>query len=105
MCRDLNRRKRPAAPLVAEFKEALRSPEPSAHDALLLTEQRRIMAEGLKTLPEKERAALVLRDIEGLSAREAAAVLGCTEATVRSQASTARVKMKKFADRYLRRHI
>lgn len=105
VCRDVNRRKRPAGALEGGIDAVLRSPEPSADDALLLAEQRRIMAEGLKTLPEKQRAALVLRDIEGLSAREAAAVLGCTEATVRSQASTARGKMKKFADRYLKRHI
>ncbi len=101
VCRDVNRRKRPMAPLEA----GLRSSELGIDDALFRTEQRRIMAEGLKTLPEKQRAALVLRDIEGLSAREAAAILGCTEATVRSQASTARGKMKKFAERYLRRRV
>lgn len=109
VCRDVNRRKRPTVRLEAALEGELRSLDPLADDALRLkehlTEQRRIMAEGLKTLPEKQRAALVLRDIEGLSAREASAIMGCTEATVRSQASTARGKMKKFAERYLRRRL
>lgn len=70
-----------------------------------IEEQRRIMSRALETLPEKERAALVLRDIEGLSTREVAEILGSSETTVRSQISTARVKLKKFADRFLGRRL
>ena len=61
------------------------------------------MAAGLKMLPEKERAALVLRDIEGLSTQEVAQILGSSETTVRSQVSRARIKLKEFRDRILRR--
>ena len=57
-----------------------------------------MVAEGLKTLTEKERAAVVLRDIEGLSTREVARVLGTTEITVRSHISRARLKMKRFLE-------
>jgi RNA polymerase sigma-70 factor (ECF subfamily) len=59
----------------------------------------------LKTLPEKERAAVVLRDMQGLSTREVAGILGSSEVTVRSQISVARGKLKKFTDRYLRKHL
>ena len=54
-------------------------------------------------LPEKERTALILRDLEGLSTGEVARVLGSSEATVRSQVSRARVKVKDFVERYFRR--
>jgi len=56
-------------------------------------------------LSEKERAALVLRDLEGLTTEEVARVLGSSEATVRSQISKARVKVKGFVERYFRRHV
>jgi RNA polymerase sigma-70 factor (ECF subfamily) len=62
--------------------------------------RRRVVARALETLPEKERAALVLRDIEGLATSEVARILGSSEATVRSQVSTARVKLKQVVDRW-----
>jgi RNA polymerase sigma-70 factor (sigma-E family) len=39
---------------------------------------------GLRTLPDRQRAALVLRFFEGLSDDESAAALGCRAGTVRS---------------------
>jgi len=68
-----------------------------------LAEKRGFVAEALKRLPEKERAAVVLRDIEGLSTREVAGILGSSEVTVRSQVSSARMKMKLFLERRLKR--
>lgn len=62
-------------------------------------EQRRILAEGLKTLSENERAVIVLRDIEGLSTEDVARLLGSSASTVRSHLSRARVKLKRFVDR------
>ena len=66
-------------------------------------ERRRVLEMSLKMLPEKERAALVLRDLEGLSTEEVARIMGSCEATVRSQVSKARVKVKGFVERYFRR--
>jgi RNA polymerase sigma-70 factor (ECF subfamily) len=60
--------------------------------------ERRLVRAALATLPEKERAAVVLRDIEGLSTREVAEILGSSEGTVRSQISTARVKIRRFVE-------
>jgi RNA polymerase sigma-70 factor (ECF subfamily) len=70
---------------------------------LAATERRQVVADGLKTLPEKERAAVVLRDIEGLSTGEVARILGSSETTLRSQISTARLKLKRFAERVMGR--
>ena len=62
-------------------------------------QQRKLVVEALGALPEKERAALTLRDLEGLSTREVAAILGSSEATVRSQISAARLKIRKILRR------
>jgi RNA polymerase sigma-70 factor (ECF subfamily) len=48
---------------------------------------------------------VVLRDMQGLSTREVAEILGSSEVTVRSQISVARGKLKKFTDRYLRKRL
>lgn len=52
----------------------------------------------LNDLPEKERMAVILRDIEGLSTSEVATILRSSESTVRSQVSRARVRMKEAID-------
>jgi RNA polymerase sigma-70 factor (ECF subfamily) len=58
-------------------------------------EQKKMLYAALARLPEKERTAVVLRDIEGMTTAEVAEVLGSTEATVRAQISSARLKMRK----------
>lgn len=50
----------------------------------------------LKRLSERERAALVLRDIEGLSTAEVAALMGTAEPTVRVQIARARLKLREL---------
>ena len=62
-------------------------------------QQLQLVEDALRTLPEKERAAVTLRDIEGLSTREVAEILGSSEATVRSQISAARTKIRKMLRR------
>lgn len=52
----------------------------------------------LQELPEKQRAVLVLRYHQQLDDREIARVLGCTQATVRSQASRGLAKLRAGAD-------
>ena len=53
------------------------------------SQQRTLIEEALDTLSTKERAALVLRDLEGLSTEEVARVLGSSQTTVRTQISSA----------------
>jgi RNA polymerase sigma-70 factor (ECF subfamily) len=63
------------------------------------SEQSRMIHAALATLPEKERAAVVLRDLEGLTTREVARILGSSEGTVRSQICHARLKMRQYLRR------
>jgi RNA polymerase sigma-70 factor (ECF subfamily) len=71
--------------------------------SIQLGQQREILQSALQELPFKERAALVLRDIEGLSTEETARTLKSSATTVRSQISSARVKIKHYCERALRR--
>jgi RNA polymerase sigma-70 factor (ECF subfamily) len=79
-----------------------RAADPSADALTMITldDRKRLLTEGLQTLGERERAAIVLRDIEGLSTHEVAKILGIEEVTVRSQICVARVKLAK----YVRKH-
>jgi len=61
-----------------------------------------MIAQALGTLSKRERAAIVLRDLEGLSSEEVARVLGSSQATVRSQISSARAKIKQYRERVLK---
>lgn len=63
---------------------------------ITFTERKKLLKEALATLGERERAAIVMRDIEGLSTQEVAKILGVEEVTVRSQISVARVKLAKY---------
>jgi len=103
VCHDL-RRKRPAAAPV-EDAEALISGAADPLEVAGQTERRRALDLSLRMLSERERAAVVLRDLEGLTTSEVAGAMACTEATVRSQISQARVKMRGFLDRYFRRRV
>ena len=54
-------------------------------------------------LPEKERMAVILRDVEGFSTSEVAEILGSSEGTVRSQICRGRLRIKEAMDRNDRR--
>lgn len=73
--------------------------------AAMLSQERTIIARALASLSEKERAAIVLRDLEGLTTEEVARVLGSSQTTVRSQICTARAKIKHYRDRYVQRGL
>jgi RNA polymerase sigma-70 factor (ECF subfamily) len=77
----------------------------AAAEDTVRNEQRRMIYEALATLPERERTAVVLRDLEGFTTSEAAGIMGCSEVTVRSQISNARVKIRKFVQRRQRRPL
>lgn len=65
---------------------------------VLRGEKRERLEEGLKVLSERERMALLLRDVEGLPAEEVARELNCTQATVRSHIANARIKFRRFLE-------
>jgi RNA polymerase sigma-70 factor, ECF subfamily len=97
VCHDVAR-KRLQHPNAFIDPDSLRSAS-DPHTELHSEEQRKRLYDALQELPEKERAAVVLRDIEGFSTAEVAEILGSSEGTVRSQISTARVKIKKALKR------
>jgi RNA polymerase sigma-70 factor, ECF subfamily len=70
-------------------------PGPSPEDR---TEQRRLRAELVRALQQispSARGVVVLRDLEGLSTREVADVLGITEANVKQRLHRARAALKR----------
>src|SRR5262249_12348509 len=107
VCRDMARKRRGnlyslEAPVEAgAIAEPARPPdtESAGRDAPRQTDLKRALA----TLPEKERAAIVLRDLEGFETEEVARILGSSPTTVRSQICSARAKIKAFRERFLKR--
>lgn len=82
-----------------EAGEPLRSAEDSPEQRLLDAERRELLEDALQALTPRERAALILRDIEDLPAEEVARHLNCSKATVRSHIAKARVKFRRFLAR------
>jgi len=72
------------------------SPGESPEQRVLRAEQKSVLEDGLRLLTAKERAALLLRDVEGLPAEEVARQLQCSQATVRSHIANARIKLRRY---------
>jgi RNA polymerase sigma-70 factor (ECF subfamily) len=73
--------------------------EESPEQLVLHAERRAYLDTGLGVLTERERTALLLRDVEGLPAEDVAAMLNCSKATVRSHIANARVKFRRYMER------
>jgi RNA polymerase sigma-70 factor (ECF subfamily) len=71
------------------------SNEPAPDERLARKEARSRLAECLEVLSPREREVFLLRDIEELSVKDAAGVLGATSVSVRVSLSRARRKMRK----------
>ncbi len=63
---------------------------PLQDDSLVDAERRRVVKRAISTLPDRYRAPLVLRDVEGKSYDEIAAILRTSEGTVKSRINRAR---------------
>jgi RNA polymerase sigma-70 factor, ECF subfamily len=74
-----------------------------AESILVQAQQRELIAKAIALLPFKERASIVLRDIEGCSTEEVAHAMNSTATTVRSQISSARKKIRIYCQQQLRR--
>ncbi len=84
-----------------EMPERLHVSKAPSPESEVLREERRVLLEaGLAVLTPRERAALLLRDVDELSAEEVADHLNCSKATVRSHIANARGKFKKFLERH-----
>jgi RNA polymerase sigma-70 factor, ECF subfamily len=74
-----------------------------AESIVVQAQQRELVAKAIALLPFKERASIVLRDMEGCSTEEVAQVMKSSATTVRSQISSARKKIRIYCQRQLRK--
>lgn len=101
VCFDLMRKRGPFPISVDECELAHPGAE-LAEEALLLEQRRALIQRALTRLEPAERAAIVLRDLEGLSTEDAARTLGVKPATLRGQVSTARAKLRELCAKAVR---
>jgi len=93
VCRDLDRRRKrrafvPLDEISAPRSEGLDDAVAARVDLALL----------VRVLPERERLAIILRDIEGFSTEEVAEILGNARTTVRVQIRNARMKIRAWIE-------
>jgi len=113
VCHDIARQRqragmnwrREASPAFAEDRDLPKSLTScgDAEESVLLNQQSAVLARALQTLPEKERAALILRDLEELPTAEVARILRSRPVTIRTQVSSARRKLKLYCERWVKR--
>jgi len=107
VCRDMARKRHQQrtlfseAPLPEAWDKEPQDKSPDPQDGLVSAERRMAVRQAIDFLPEKERLALLLRDVEGLSTAEVAETLGSSETTVRSQICRGRVRLKEAMERLL----
>ncbi|MFD8492013.1 RNA polymerase sigma factor SigM [Amycolatopsis sp. NPDC059657] len=88
-------RRRQARPTVP-MPESGEFNEPAAPgDSMSERETKLIIKEALDTLPEDQRAPIVLVDVEGYSVADTAKLLGIAEGTVKSRCARGRAKLAK----------
>jgi RNA polymerase sigma-70 factor (ECF subfamily) len=90
----------------AGFDEGLHSggkQSPDPETALLLTERTELVKKSLAELPTESREVLVLRELEELTYREIATIVGIPMGTVMSRLSRARERLQEILSGYLKR--
>lgn len=102
ICLDSKRRSRRSIPIEQSREQTDGSLNPE--QAMRAAQERSLVIDALRRLPERERLAIVLRDVEGRSTAEVAAALGSSETTVRSQISTGRAKIRKYVLERIKRN-
>ena len=92
---DARARGQSAGPRDAPFDE-LQSGGPSTEDRVADADLARRTATALRGLPDQAREVVVLRDVEGLSTRETAGLLGISEGAVKVRLHRARVRLREL---------
>ncbi len=80
-----------------EYSNRLVANEKTPEEIIVESERRRIVREGLNTLPEKQRAVFVLRMYDDLSFREISEIVGTSESASRANFHQALNKLKLIA--------
>jgi RNA polymerase sigma-70 factor (ECF subfamily) len=103
LCRDLARRKARSPIVMNENLTSRAAVEGNPERAASDREREQILRTALQGLTERERTALVLRELEGLNTLEAAEIMGVAAGTVRVQVMQARLKLRKLLEKQLGR--
>jgi RNA polymerase sigma-70 factor (ECF subfamily) len=104
VCRDIRRKNQRRHPTFSEVPSAETEPDTGSKDpysGFAFEQQRQMLWKALDELPEKERMAVILRDVEGFSTSEVSEILGSSESTVRSQICRGRLKLKEAMDQMM----
>jgi RNA polymerase sigma-70 factor (ECF subfamily) len=104
LCRDELRRRgrRPSASLDSALEAGVPEPpdeDPAPDESAVASELRGRLEAALQQLPEDQRTALVLCDIQGLDYGEIAVVMRTSLGTVKSRIARARLKMRELMQR------
>ncbi len=75
-----------------ELSEKILAPDRKMENSEILD----VIKEGIQKLPPRQKATIVLHDLEGYSKPEIAEALGCPQATVRSNLHIARNKLRRW---------
>jgi RNA polymerase sigma-70 factor (ECF subfamily) len=109
VCRDILKKRQHQTATFTSFSadeseeaQAVQSEQDDAEQVLIQAQRRALITRAMATLPYKERASIVLRDVEGLSTEEVARIMKSSATTVRSQISSARKKIRDYCLRVAR---
>lgn len=95
----LRRKRKLGMSELADVSEpAMVSREDSPEQLLLRSEKRLELDGGLARLTQRERMALLLRDVEDMPADQVAREMNCSMATVRSHIANARIKFRRYLE-------
>ena len=108
VCRDIAKKRRQYNTQFTSLEDGgeaamVSDDQADAEETLIRVQERELIMRAIATLPEREREAILLRDLEGFSTDEVAHIMRSTATTVRSQISSARQKIRVYCGRYLKK--
>lgn len=95
----LRRKKKLTFTELSDLPDRVMMERDATPEQLVLRGERRLHLDGgLAQLTERERMALLLRDVEGVPSDEVAREMNCSMATVRSHIANARIKFRRYLE-------
>ena len=95
----MRKKKRYMSESIEPLKEAgfdPADPEPGTEEKVIAAERKRQLRECITRLPEDQRDALVMTQLEGMSYEDAARRLDVSEGTIKSRVNRAKAKLKEW---------
>ena len=71
-------------------------PSPGTEEQVVADDERSCLREAIALLPEEQREALILTQLEKMPYEEAARILGVSEGTVKSRVNRAKTRLKEI---------